>query len=175
MSDSFLHYDYAAYGDLETKGVPERYKVLVLPCSTVLSDGEVRALAAFVKRGGTLVADLMPGFYDQHGAVRENTKLQFHIIPDDGYETESVYYNDNDVTSSLQSSTYTLTVSGEGTLKVTFKDIQEEKTPVQPETPAEHKNTLNDLLLYGGISAGGLVIALILVIILRARDKRREK
>ena len=115
--------------------------------------------------------------YTGSGSVqaRENTKLQFHIIPDDGYETESVYYNDNDVTSSLQSSTYTLTVSGEGTLKVTFKNIQEEKTPVQPETPAEHKNTLNDLLLYGGISAGGLVIALILVIILRARDKRREK
>lgn len=80
MSDSFLHYDYAAYGDLETKGVPERYKVLVLPCSTVLSDGEVRALAAFVKRGGTLVADLMPGFYDQHGAVRENTKLLYEIF-----------------------------------------------------------------------------------------------
>ncbi len=115
--------------------------------------------------------------YTGSGSVqaRENTRLQFRVIPDDGYETEKVYYNDNDVTSGLQGDVYTLTVSGEGTLKVTFMNTQEEEPAGKPEGPSEQKNTLNDLILYGGISAGGLVIALILVIILRARDKHREK
>lgn len=72
MQDSCLPYDYAAYGQLEKSGVPGSYKVLVLPLSSAMSDREIDAAAEFVRKGGTLIADLMPGFYDQHGAVREN-------------------------------------------------------------------------------------------------------
>jgi hypothetical protein len=80
MQDSFLPYDYVAYGQMEKEGVPARYRVLVLPLSTAMSDKEIAAAAEFVRKGGTLVADLMPGFYDQHGAVRENTSKLYELF-----------------------------------------------------------------------------------------------
>ncbi len=75
MEDYGITYDYLAYGTMEKSGVPEKYKVLILPLSSALSDKEIDAIKAFVQRGGLLIADLMPGFYDEHGAVRENNPL----------------------------------------------------------------------------------------------------
>lgn len=75
FSDAGLPYDYVAYGELEKGKVPAKYKVVVLPCSTSLSDKEVATLRRFVKEGGTLIADFMPGIYDNHGARREKAPL----------------------------------------------------------------------------------------------------
>ena len=80
QQDSFLPYDYVAYGQMEKAGIPARYKVMVLPLSAAMSDKEIAAAAEFVRKGGTLVADLMPGFYDQHGAVRENTAKLYELF-----------------------------------------------------------------------------------------------
>lgn len=80
QQDSFLPYDYVAYGQMEKEGVPARYRVLVLPLSAAMSDKEITAAAEFVRKGGTLVADLMPGYYDQHGAVRKNTSKLYALF-----------------------------------------------------------------------------------------------
>jgi hypothetical protein len=64
-----------AYAQLESGKVPDKYKVVILPCSTSLSDKEAEALRKFVKEGGTLVADFMPGLYDNHGVKRSKQVL----------------------------------------------------------------------------------------------------
>ena len=57
----FLPCEYLA------KGVPEGMKVLVLPMSVALSDAERAAVAQFIARGGTVLADAAPGAYDEAG------------------------------------------------------------------------------------------------------------
>jgi hypothetical protein len=44
-----------------------RFRVLILPNSVALSTKEVKALKAFVKKGGTIIADLRPGMLNEHG------------------------------------------------------------------------------------------------------------
>jgi len=46
------------------------YRVVVLPHAIALSDGEAVALRAFVASGGSIVADVEPGAFDQHGRRR---------------------------------------------------------------------------------------------------------
>ena len=43
------------------------YKVLLLPEILTLSRAEVRAIRAFVRAGGTVIADKLPGEFDAHG------------------------------------------------------------------------------------------------------------
>ncbi len=57
----FLPYECLA------KGVPEGVKVLVLPMSVALSDAERAAVAKFIARGGKVLADAIPGAYDEAG------------------------------------------------------------------------------------------------------------
>ncbi|MBE6355702.1 MAG: hypothetical protein E7058_01155 [Lentisphaerae bacterium] len=73
IHDLGIEYDYVAYGQLEKSGMPAKYKVFIMPMSSALSDAEARAIADFVRNGGTVIADLMPGYYDQHGVRRTNS------------------------------------------------------------------------------------------------------
>jgi len=50
-------------------------RVLVLPQAIALSDGEAAAIAAFVARGGAVVADGAPGQFDGHGKRRPRPVL----------------------------------------------------------------------------------------------------
>jgi hypothetical protein len=43
------------------------YKLLVLPHSIALSDAEVEAIKDFSAHGGIVIADTVPGLYDEHG------------------------------------------------------------------------------------------------------------
>jgi hypothetical protein len=43
------------------------YKLLVLPHSIALSDSEVKATEDFAAHGGIVIADTMPGLYEEHG------------------------------------------------------------------------------------------------------------
>ena len=72
-----LKYDckFISYEELAQKGVPASYKALILPCSLALSEKEALALEAFVKRGGTLIADVAPGRFDGHGKRKANPVL----------------------------------------------------------------------------------------------------
>ena len=72
-----LKYDcrFISYEQLAHKGVPPQYKVMILPCSLSLSPAETAKLVEFVKRGGTLIADLAPGRFDGHGKRWNNPAL----------------------------------------------------------------------------------------------------
>ena len=76
IHDHGIEYDYIAYGQLEKSGMPEKYQIFIMPMSSAISDAEARAIAEFVKNGGTVIADLMPGYYDQHGVKRTNALVK---------------------------------------------------------------------------------------------------
>ncbi len=76
LQDAGLGFDFTSYsgienGDLATKG----YKVLILPMSTALSDAEVKQIESFVKDGGTVISDALPGIMDAHARFRNTRAL----------------------------------------------------------------------------------------------------
>ncbi|WP_417731935.1 beta-galactosidase trimerization domain-containing protein [Rosistilla oblonga] len=70
LRDSGLQYDFISYVDAIQQGIPDEYDVLILPACLALSDAEADAIRAFCKRGGTVIADYLPGMWDQHGTGR---------------------------------------------------------------------------------------------------------
>ncbi|NMA43068.1 MAG: hypothetical protein GX946_06780 [Oligosphaeraceae bacterium] len=54
---------------------PGRPEVVILPAITALSDLEVEELRDFVRTGGVLVADVLPGAHDENGTLRRNPAL----------------------------------------------------------------------------------------------------
>ena len=70
LRDSGLQYSFLSYVDVIQRGVPPEYRVLILPACLCLSDAEARAIRAFCERGGTVIADYLPGVWDQHGKGR---------------------------------------------------------------------------------------------------------
>ena len=46
----------------------DEFSVLLLPMAQALGAGEVKAIRAFVEAGGTVIADVRPGLYDDHCA-----------------------------------------------------------------------------------------------------------
>ena len=70
LRDAGLQYNYLSYLDLIATGVPADIKALILPACLSLSDAEARAIEAFCARGGTVIADYLPGVWDQHGKGR---------------------------------------------------------------------------------------------------------
>lgn len=52
-------------GALQQAGV----RVLILPHAIALSRAETDTIAAFVRAGGTVLADTMPGLFDEHGKI----------------------------------------------------------------------------------------------------------
>ena len=60
----FIHEDRMAAGELS------RYKLLILPWSSAISEEEATAIKAFVRGGGTVLADSYCGVRDDHGAPR---------------------------------------------------------------------------------------------------------
>ena len=72
LRDSGLQYSYISYLDVIQNGIPPEYHTLILPACLCLSDAEARAIASFCRAGGTVVADYMPGLWDQHGRGRAN-------------------------------------------------------------------------------------------------------
>ena len=70
LRDSGLQYNFLSYANVIQHGVPDEYRVLVLPACLCLSDAEARRIEEFCRRGGTVIADYMPGLWDQHGRGR---------------------------------------------------------------------------------------------------------
>ena len=70
LRDSGLQYNFISYADVIQQGIPSEYKVLILPGCLCLSDVEAKRIRAFVEAGGTVIADFMPGLWDQHGKGR---------------------------------------------------------------------------------------------------------
>jgi hypothetical protein len=70
LRDSGLQFSFINYVDVIQKGVPAEFKVLILPACLALSDAEAGKIRDFCKAGGTVIADYMPGLWDQHGKGR---------------------------------------------------------------------------------------------------------
>ena len=84
LRDSGLQFDFIAYGDVEKGDLIARgYRTFILPMSIALSDEEVSAIREFVRQGGTVIADALPGIMDEHCAFREPRALSdvFGIEP----------------------------------------------------------------------------------------------
>jgi hypothetical protein len=72
LRDSGLQYNFLGYADVIENGIPPEYKVLILPGCLCLSDAEAQRIRAFAEAGGVVIADYLPGLWDQHGKGREN-------------------------------------------------------------------------------------------------------
>lgn len=70
LRDEGLQYSFINYADVIQHGVAPEYKVLILPACLCLSDAEARQIEAFCRAGGTVIADYLPGLWDQHGKGR---------------------------------------------------------------------------------------------------------
>ena len=72
LRDEGIQFNFLDYVTVIQSGVPKEYKVLILPAQIALSDVEARRIKAFCKAGGTVIADYMPGLWDQHGRGRKD-------------------------------------------------------------------------------------------------------
>jgi hypothetical protein len=70
LRDSGLQYNFLSYVDVIQQGIPAEYKTLILPACLCLSEAEGQAIETFCRRGGTVIADYLPGVWDQHGRGR---------------------------------------------------------------------------------------------------------
>jgi len=70
LRDEGLQYNFISYVDVIQHGIPREYRVLVLPACLCLSDVEARRIKEFCSAGGTVIADYLPGLWDQHGKGR---------------------------------------------------------------------------------------------------------
>lgn len=93
LTDSGIQYDFLPYDRVVTEGVPEEYRVLVLPACYALSDVETQRLTAFCRRGGTVIADFGCGLFDQHGTGRRRGALDSLFgVTHDGAETSKDFF-----------------------------------------------------------------------------------
>ena len=77
LRDCGLQFDFIAYSGVEAGGlIGKGYDTFVMPMSVALSDEEINQIEEFVKAGGTVIADALPGVMDEHCAFRNSKKLQ---------------------------------------------------------------------------------------------------
>lgn len=71
VEDLGLQYKFVAYTQIEEGELLKGgYRVLILPRSSSLSEGEVSAIHEFAARGGLVIADGEPGVFDEHSRKR---------------------------------------------------------------------------------------------------------
>lgn len=71
LVESLLYqHDFVAPDQVASGKLDGGYKIVFLPRILALSDAEVAALRRFAAAGGTIVADVMPGDYDELGVKR---------------------------------------------------------------------------------------------------------
>ena len=93
LRDSGLQYNFLSYVDVIQKGIPKEYKVLILPACLCLSDVEAKRIEVFCRNGGTVIADYMPGLWDQHGKGRHGGVLDemFGVKHDENLRAQDVF------------------------------------------------------------------------------------
>lgn len=76
IEDSGMQVSFLAYAQLEEGALTEMMpRVFLLPYSVALSDAEVAEIEAYVRAGGTVVADARIGLMDEHCRLRETGAL----------------------------------------------------------------------------------------------------
>jgi hypothetical protein len=76
IEDLGLQYDFVSTqqildGVLEQRG----YQALILPQSMAIGDDEASAIKAYVRAGGAVIADFLPGVFDEHARRRSSGVL----------------------------------------------------------------------------------------------------
>ncbi len=72
IEDLGLQYDFVSSQEIaEGKLGALGYKVLVLPESLAIGEQEAKQIEAFARGGGTVIADFLPGVFDEHCKRRE--------------------------------------------------------------------------------------------------------
>jgi hypothetical protein len=71
IEDLLYQFDFVSSEQVE-KGVLKNYKALIMPRIKAMSQKEVESVAAFMKSGGRVIADELPGTYDELGVYRAN-------------------------------------------------------------------------------------------------------
>ncbi len=93
LTDAGLQYNFIPYDEVVTRGVPQEYRVLVLPACYALSDVEAARIREFCERGGTVIADFACGLFDQHGKGRSAGALDALFgVKHDGSETRGDFF-----------------------------------------------------------------------------------
>ncbi|HEX5602379.1 MAG TPA: beta-galactosidase trimerization domain-containing protein, partial [Pyrinomonadaceae bacterium] len=73
IKDLGLQFDFVSSEDVAATGIAnDKYKVVILPLVFALSDQEITQLEQFVARGGVVLADAAPGWFDQHCGWQKN-------------------------------------------------------------------------------------------------------
>lgn len=76
LHDIGVGFNFISYSAIEKGGLLSNgYKILILPMSMALSNQEVKNIQDFVKQGGILIADALPGIMDNHTKFREERAL----------------------------------------------------------------------------------------------------
>jgi len=75
LEDLGFQYNFVAYDAIERGELSGNCRVLFLPYSQAVSPKEARAIAAFVRGGGTVIADIAPALRDQHNKDAEHGLL----------------------------------------------------------------------------------------------------
>lgn len=93
LTDSGLQYNFVPYDEVVAHGVPQEYRVLILPACYALSDIEAQRIREFCKRGGTVIADFACGLFDQHGRGRSSGALdELFGVQHSGQETKADFF-----------------------------------------------------------------------------------
>lgn len=67
LEASGLQYNFVSSSQIQASELSKKnYKVLILPWSMAISTSEAERIKEFVKQGGLLIADVMPGIMDNH-------------------------------------------------------------------------------------------------------------
>ncbi|MBM4050305.1 MAG: hypothetical protein FJ279_34855, partial [Planctomycetes bacterium] len=76
LEDAGYQYDVVSDEDLaQAPPDPRKYRALILPNCRALSEAEARHVEAFAVAGGLVIADLLPGLYDEHAKLRPSGRL----------------------------------------------------------------------------------------------------
>jgi hypothetical protein len=93
LADAGVQYNFVPYDEVVKSGVPDEYRVLILPACYALSDVEAGRIREFCERGGTVIADFACGLFDQHGKGRSKGALDdLFGVEHDGTETRSDFF-----------------------------------------------------------------------------------
>ncbi|MGH7143879.1 MAG: beta-galactosidase trimerization domain-containing protein [Planctomycetota bacterium] len=98
LRDSGVQFNYVSYADVVKNGIPKEYKVLILPATMCLSDIEAKRIEEFCQNGGTVIADYLPGIFDQHGRGRKAGGVldkMFGVKQNPGLKAKDVWQGDN--------------------------------------------------------------------------------
>ncbi len=75
LEELLFQYDFVAPEQI-AEGNLDSYKTLILPHIEAMSDGTVEKINDFIKRGGTVITDIIPAEYDEMGTPRKESPFR---------------------------------------------------------------------------------------------------